>query len=209
MDFSKLSLSELAAGQQATVKIAKAGGKDQTETTGEKGEYVDPYTLGVAFPTQLGETKGKESKKGTGQIEVQIGQIRDDGTVRNAGRVWIDMPIIGANATMSAEEEAEYLAKAGTKFLRFLRAVAPSTFNVFESIDKTNPKKWVYRGFDGQPMNQKQREARAAEIDNAAVGVAHQVMAGTMSFAGNRVMLTKVANPNNAKYPYLNFAPLA
>lgn len=206
MDFSKLSLSELSAGVESTQKIAKTGGKD--DGTENKGPYVDPYTLGQAYLTQLGETKGKESNKGTAQLEQQIAQIRDDGTVLKAGRVWIDMPLIGANSTMTADEEATYLEKSGTKFLKFLRAISPENFNVFASVDKSNPKKWVFMGFDGKSMSEKQRDARGVEIDKAVIGVAQKVMSGEVTFTGGRVMLTKVAS-NNVKYPYLNFSPIA
>lgn len=205
-NLSSITLEDLAAQQEAsTLKLAKAGGKD-AKADGEG--FQDPFTIGQPTPVEF-TTQGTKAgfTTGTIQLELGLGIVTAKG-VQKAGRTWIDLPLIGAEAVMTAEEEQAFLEKAGARFLKFLRAIDPVKFNVFASIDKSNPKKWVYVGHDGQPMNQKARQARAEAIDKAVISVAEAIVNnGGLSLVGERVTLTKANNPNNPKKPYSNWSP--
>lgn len=205
-NLSSITLEDLAAQQEAvTVKFTKTGGKDGFEK-GEGG-FQDPFVIGTPTPVEFTSQGTKAGfTAGTVQLELGLGIIKADG-VQRAGKTWIDLPLIGADATMTPEEEQVYLEKAGNKFAKLLRAIDPVKFNVFASIDKSNPKKWVYIGHDGQAMNQKAREKRGSDIDKAIVAVAEGIVNGSVSLVGERATLTKATNPNNAKRPYSNWSP--
>lgn len=197
-----ISLGDLAKQAQHTgVKFAKsgAGGK-------EKGEYVDPFTLDVAFPVEITGEEITTRPSGTPQVALSVSIIKDDGTLQKAGKVWVDLPVLPEGADMSAEDEATHMQKSGDKFLRFLRAIDQERFSVFASIDKSDAKKWVYLDFAGNPVSEKARTKRADEIDAAVMAVAEGLVAGTLSLVGSKCFITKRANPNNTKYPFVNFS---
>jgi hypothetical protein len=206
-NLSSITLEDLAAQQEsAAMKLAKSGGKDQEERTGEG--FVDPFTIGVPFPVEFTSQTTKPGYT-VGTLQAEIGlSIITDGAKRKAGKFWMDLPLIGADYAGTADNEVVFLEKAGAKFLKFLRALDPVKFSVFASMDKSNPKKWVYLDHDGNPMSAKVREARAANIDKAVVTVAEGVASGNISFVGEQAVLTKATNPNNAKRPYLNWSSI-
>jgi hypothetical protein len=200
--FKDISLSELAGKNKRESRgIVKSG------VSKGGGEFKDPFTLSQPFPVEITGEEITFRPSGTPQLALSLSIINDDGSLTKAGKVWLDLPLTGS-AEMSAEEEAEHVAKAGKKFLGFLRALRPEEFSVFAEIDKTDAKKWVYRDHDGKALTEKAREKKAAEIENAMFSIADGLMDGGLSLAGSQCVLTKVPNPNNAKYPYNNFSAI-
>ncbi len=199
-----ISMSELAKGRTGLGLVKSGVSKDK----GERTPFVDPFTLDVTFPIEITGDEIGQRPSGTPQVVLSVSIVNGDGTAKKAGKLWVDLPInVGFEGmAMDAEQEAIFMQRSGEKFLRFLRAIDPEQWNVFASIDKSDPTKWIYIGFDGKPMDAATRTQRANEIDAAVVGMAEELFDGSVSLAGSCCMLTKKPNPNNPKYPYVNFS---
>lgn len=187
---SKVSLADLA--KKTDLKFTKTGG------AGNKGPFVDPFTLDESFPIEITADEVTENpSSGSPQLQLAVSIIQPDGKLKKAGKLWVDL--IDETADTATQ------IKQGQKLLRFLRAVDPTNFAVFASIDKS-VEPWVYRDADGNEMTAEDRVARGAEVDAAVVGASAGFVSGDLSVTGMRCYVTKKANPNNAKYPYVNFS---
>lgn len=192
-----ISMSELAKGGKG-LGIVKAGVSKKQD-----GEWVDPYGLDNTLPTEITGEEIGNWPDGKYYVQLSLAIINADGTTKKAGNTRLDLPVVVEG--MSAEDEAGFLPKAGEKFLRFLRAVDPERFNVFASIDKSDPTKWVYLDYAGNATTEKARLARADEIDDAVMTVANGLIDGSVTLAGSQCFVTKRAS-NNPKRPFVNFS---
>lgn len=200
---SKISLSELAKAGKG-VGVTKAGKSEAP--TGEKKAYVDPFTLDEWFPITITRQDIKVSKlNGCPQLELTAVITGTD----TGGKFWLDLPAIGEDSELSAVDSETYVQRAAQKLLKFLRAVAPSEFNVFASIDKTDAASWKYLDGEGNVMSIKAREKRAEQVDNAIIGFTNSLLDGMVDLTGMELQVQKRANPRSAKYPYVNFSAKA
>lgn len=199
--FKGLTFKDLGKGQTG-LGLAKSG----VQKENGKGTFVDPFTVGETYLTRI-DSQTIVTNKTTGfpQMELSV-SILGEGTEQKAGRLWVSLPLVPHGAELSGEEEAIYMQRAGKSFLSFLRAIDPTSWSVFKTIDKSDPKNWRYYGFDGQEMKPATREKVAEAIDLAVPGLAAALAVGDVNFNGDMVLVTKAANERNPKYPYTNFS---
>ncbi len=196
---NKISLSELA-GKGKGVGVTKAG-KSEAPSTNKK-PYVDPFTLDEVFPVTITGQSIKISKlNGCPQLEITT-QVT--GT-EEGGKFWLDLPAVGEDSDLNGANEMAYVTRAAKNLLKFLRALAPEEFNIFASIDKSDPTSWKYLNSKGKVMSMEVREARAAQVDNAIIGFTNSLLDGHVSLVGMELRVQKRPNPHSAKYPYINW----
>lgn len=176
----------------------------------EKGPYVDPFILNQPFPIEITGQEYTTRPSGQPQVAISVSMIDGNGVLKKAGKLWVDLPLDYADpTTMSAEDAAVYLKsinKAGDKFLRFLRAIGPDTWNVYHTIDKTNPRQPRYYDVDGEEMGPEELEDREEAINCAVTAVSEGLRDGEVSLVGEHCVVTKRPNPHNSQFPYVNFS---
>lgn len=198
-----ISMSELAKrGEGRGLGVVKSGVSKIKE-----GEFLDPFELGVPYPVEFTDQKATRRPTGTPQVQLSVAIMMEDGSLEQAGRVWIDLPVKEALSDLpfSAQDEATFLQKAGERLLKFLRAIDPERYKVFETIDKSDPKNWKWLDAQGKVLDAATREQRADEIDAAVVGIAEGIWQDKISLKGSRCIVTKQPNPHAPKYPYVNY----
>lgn len=190
MEVKLSSLTESAS----KLNVAKAGKAGRVQ-------YVDPFILGETYDTTITGCESVVSKGGFPQVKLTLSIGGDES---QSGSVYIGLPVELEGMVI---DDAKF-NKIGDGFLKFLRAVDPGTWNVFQSIDKTDALEWKYLDGKGKPMTQKARDERATAINKDVANVALALFQGEVSLVGCKVGITKRANPMNEKWPFNNFSPV-
>lgn len=196
-----LTLSELANSVSESEAINFTKGKVREE--GEK--FKSPFTLGQAYPVTITEQSVTTTRNDYLQAELKLG-IGHGETVRNAGRVWVNLPIFTETKTQTEDPTRiqELRQFFGEKLHGLLRAVDGSTFNIFSRMEK-NGKKWTYFGPDGAEMTAKEKLAREKEMGKAVVGAAMRMYSGELSLVGKQVWYVRTQDKNNPNKYYDNW----
>ena len=173
-------------------EMAVGAPKPRAATT-EKREYESPFIPGVSQLIEVIGEKVTSPKFGTNmQLQLSIQLVKEDGTLgQKAGNVWIDLPIADENlaANLSDEARAEARQKGGEALHRFLRAVDPTAFDIYATLDK-GTKPWTFTDHNGNVMSDDDRQARAEQVGKLVSGTAKALAAGTVSLVGKRVYNT-------------------
>lgn len=188
----KISLADLAKNSSTTLNFGKAGGKG-----GAQGSYVDPFTLDISYPVEFTAEEITERKDGSPQLQLSVSIMKDDGSLAKAGKLWVDL--IDASADAATQQ------KQGERLRKFLRAIDPTNFSVYATINK-GVEPWEYVTGEGEVISYDERELRNAQINAAVVAASEGLIAGELSAVGARCFVQKVANPKSERYPFVNFS---
>lgn len=180
-------------------QLADMAGEDEGFDVGQKKAFVDPFQLKVAYPIEILDQKVTATKNGYTQLELAVGIVQGDGEVKGAGRRWVMLPDFSADikATQDPEKIKALTETFGKSLWDLLRAVDPSTFQVFDRAEK-NGRKWTFFDADGNEMTPAEKTTREKMIGKAITGAAKAIVAGNLSVVGKRLYL--VRNPS-AKNP--------
>lgn len=204
VSFKNISMVELAKRGEG-----KGRGIVNTERK-EKGEYVDPYTLGVPFASQVVAQDLVVSPWGTHQLKLSWVIINDDNTTKKAGNTYLNLPIVPSETEMTPDQEKAYLDRAAEDLEDFLKAVLPIQYLVAPGgIDKSDSAKWIYFDVEGNEMSYDVRQKRKTDIKNSVVQFAQDLFDDQKapSLVDACCVIIKKANPKNPKKPYVNYYP--
>lgn len=190
--------------------IAEAGddGIDMSRGKGKSdSKYESPFEVNRAYPIEFTAEKHAVSRFGANQQELSISIVKPDGTLRPAGRDWIDLPVLTAEkrAELSPEDAEKAVTDAGKKLHSALRAVSPDgRFNVYARSEK-NGRKWKFFNAAGEEMSNVEKKKAELAMGKAVVGVAKLMIGGQQFFTGKRCYVVRTESKTKPGKFFMNY----